>query len=259
MRGRGKFRIECMVSLRRWYMFTGCGTALVTPFRRDLSLDEADAAQAGPAADRRRHQFSGALRHHRRKPHADARGAPARGRDHARRSQGQSPGAGRRGRLQHPRSDRTGARTASAWARTASSPSRRTTTSPRRKASTSTTRPSPRAIRLPIIVYSVQGRTGVNVEPATLARLAEIENIVGVKEASGNIGQMANVLHECPRDFTVLSGDDAITLPLIALGGRGIISVVSNEIPGRDDAARAGLPARRFRSGARRFSASTCR
>jgi 4-hydroxy-tetrahydrodipicolinate synthase len=88
------------------------------------------------------------------------------------------------------------------------------------------------AIRLPIVVYSVQGRTGVNVEPATLARLAQIDNIVGVKEASGNIGQMANVLQEVPSEFTVLSGDDAITIPLMALGGRGIVSVVSNEIPG---------------------------
>ncbi len=61
----------------------------------------------------------------------------------------------------------------------------------------------------------------------------QIENIVGVKEASGNIAQMANVMHQVPADFTVLSGDDAITMPLIALGGRGIISVVSNEIPGR--------------------------
>jgi len=85
---------------------------------------------------------------------------------------------------------------------------------------------------LPIVVYSVQGRTGVNVEPATLARLAAIENIVAVKEASGNIGQMANVIHEVPAHFTVLSGDDAITIPLMALGGRGVISVVSNEIPG---------------------------
>jgi len=87
------------------------------------------------------------------------------------------------------------------------------------------------AIRLPIVVYSVQGRTGVNVEPATLARLAQIENIVGVKEASGNIGQMANVLQEVPPTFTVLSGDDAVTIPLMALGGRGVISVVSNQIP----------------------------
>ncbi len=87
------------------------------------------------------------------------------------------------------------------------------------------------AIRLPIVVYSVQGRTGVNVEPATLARLAAIETIVGVKEASGSIAQMANVLHEVPSHFTVLSGDDAITIPLMALGGRGVISVVSNQIP----------------------------
>ncbi|MGD0669820.1 MAG: 4-hydroxy-tetrahydrodipicolinate synthase [Bryobacteraceae bacterium] len=88
------------------------------------------------------------------------------------------------------------------------------------------------SIRLPIIVYSVQGRTGVNVEPATLARLAQIENIAGVKEASGSISQIVNVLHEVPPEFTVLSGDDAITIPLMALGGRGIISVVSNQIPG---------------------------
>ncbi len=87
------------------------------------------------------------------------------------------------------------------------------------------------AVKSPIVVYSVQGRTGVNVEPATLKRLAAIDNIVGVKEASGNIGQMANVIHQTPADFIVLSGDDSITIPLIALGGRGIISVASNEIP----------------------------
>jgi 4-hydroxy-tetrahydrodipicolinate synthase len=84
---------------------------------------------------------------------------------------------------------------------------------------------------LPIVVYSVQGRTGVNVEPATVRRLAAIENIVGIKEASGNISQMAAILNAVPGDFNVLSGDDAITLPLIALGGRGVISVVSNEVP----------------------------
>jgi 4-hydroxy-tetrahydrodipicolinate synthase len=88
------------------------------------------------------------------------------------------------------------------------------------------------AVPVPMVVYSVQGRTSVNVEPATLKRLAEIENIVGVKEASGNIGQMASVVHQVPDSFNVLSGDDSITIPLVALGGRGIISVVSNEIPG---------------------------
>ena len=85
---------------------------------------------------------------------------------------------------------------------------------------------------LPIIVYSVQPRTSVNVEPATLLRLAEIKNIVGVKEASGSISQMASLLARVPESFIVLSGDDAVALPLIALGGHGVISVVSNEIPG---------------------------
>ena len=87
------------------------------------------------------------------------------------------------------------------------------------------------AIHLPVIVYSVQSRTGVNVEPATLARLAAIDNIIGVKEASGNITQMAEVLQQVPEGFAVLSGDDAITIPLIALGGRGLISVASNQLP----------------------------
>jgi 4-hydroxy-tetrahydrodipicolinate synthase len=88
-----------------------------------------------------------------------------------------------------------------------------------------------RATRLPIVVYNVPGRTGTNVDPATLARLAEIETVVGVKEASGNISQMAAIFQTAPESFAVLSGDDAITLPLIALGGVGIISVVSNEVP----------------------------
>ena len=87
------------------------------------------------------------------------------------------------------------------------------------------------AVKLPIIVYSVQGRTGVNVEPETLLRLSAIENIVAVKEASGNINQMGAILNSLPADFLVLSGDDSLTLPLIALGGHGLISVASNEIP----------------------------
>jgi 4-hydroxy-tetrahydrodipicolinate synthase len=87
------------------------------------------------------------------------------------------------------------------------------------------------AVDKPIILYNVPGRTGANIEPGTLARLAEVPNIAGVKEASGNISQMAEVCHAVPETFTVLSGDDAVTLPLIALGGVGIISVASNEIP----------------------------
>jgi 4-hydroxy-tetrahydrodipicolinate synthase len=85
--------------------------------------------------------------------------------------------------------------------------------------------------RLPIVVYNVPGRTGVNVEAATLVRLAKIPNIVGVKEASGNVGQMCDIVNAVPSEFLVLSGDDALTLPLMAIGGRGIISVAGNEIP----------------------------
>ena len=87
------------------------------------------------------------------------------------------------------------------------------------------------AVKIPIVIYNVPGRTGVNVEPATLRRLAEIDNIVGVKEASGNIAQIANLCATLPPDFAVLSGDDAITLAVAALGGRGVISVASNVIP----------------------------
>jgi 4-hydroxy-tetrahydrodipicolinate synthase len=86
-------------------------------------------------------------------------------------------------------------------------------------------------VALPIVLYSVQGRTGINIEPATVARLAKIPNIVGIKEASGNVAQMAAILNAVPTDFIVLSGDDAITLPVISLGGHGVISVASNEIP----------------------------
>jgi len=83
----------------------------------------------------------------------------------------------------------------------------------------------------PIILYNVPSRTSANIEPATLARLAEIPNIVGVKEASGNMTQIAEAINAVPETFLVFSGDDAVTLPVIALGGVGIISVASNEIP----------------------------
>jgi 4-hydroxy-tetrahydrodipicolinate synthase len=80
-------------------------------------------------------------------------------------------------------------------------------------------------------LYNVPPRTNVNIDPPTLHRLSEIENIIGVKEASGNIAQITQVIQQVPEDFLVLSGDDALTLPLAAMGGRGIISVASNEIP----------------------------
>jgi 4-hydroxy-tetrahydrodipicolinate synthase len=84
---------------------------------------------------------------------------------------------------------------------------------------------------LPIIVYNVPGRTGVNIDVNTLVRLAAIPNVIGVKEASGNVTQVCEICKAVPSDFLVLSGDDALTLPIMAVGGRGVISVASNEIP----------------------------
>src|SRR5262249_53079812 len=92
--------------------------------------------------------------------------------------------------------------------------------------------PIARSTPLAIILYNSQGRTGVNIETRTLLRLADMPNIVGVKEASGNITQICEVVNSVHANFIVLSGDDAITLPLMSIGGRGIVSVVSNEIPG---------------------------
>jgi 4-hydroxy-tetrahydrodipicolinate synthase len=98
------------------------------------------------------------------------------------------------------------------------------------------------AVDKPILLYNVPGRTGTNIEPQTLARLAEVPHIAGVKEASGNITQIAEVCNAVPESFLVFSGDDAITLPVIALGGVGIISVASNEIPREmSEMARAAL------------------
>jgi 4-hydroxy-tetrahydrodipicolinate synthase len=86
-------------------------------------------------------------------------------------------------------------------------------------------------VGLPIVVYNVPGRTGCNVDVATLVRLSGISGVVGVKEASGNVSQMCDICRAVPADFIVLSGDDALTLPLMAIGGHGIISVASNEVP----------------------------
>ena len=87
------------------------------------------------------------------------------------------------------------------------------------------------ATPLPIVLYNVPGRTGCNIDAATLAKLATIPHVVGVKEASGNITQMVEICRAVPPDFIVLSGDDALTLPLMAIGGRGLISVASNAVP----------------------------
>ncbi len=87
------------------------------------------------------------------------------------------------------------------------------------------------AVDLPIVVYNVPGRTASNIEARTAIRLAELANVVAIKEASGNLGQIADILRDRPPHFTVLSGDDAFTLPVMALGGEGVVSVTSNATP----------------------------
>ncbi len=86
-------------------------------------------------------------------------------------------------------------------------------------------------VAVPVIVYNVPGRTGCNIDVATLVRLVDIPNIVGVKEASGNLVQICEICRAVPEDFLVLSGDDALTLPVMSVGGRGLVSVASNEVP----------------------------
>lgn len=87
------------------------------------------------------------------------------------------------------------------------------------------------SVNLPMLLYNIPSRTGVNLEPATVLRLAEIPNIIGVKESSGNLAQITELIAQAPHDFKVFSGDDGITLPVLALGGAGLVSVASNAIP----------------------------
>ena len=87
------------------------------------------------------------------------------------------------------------------------------------------------AVDIPIILYNIASRTGVNIEPETFVKLAGIKNIIGVKEASGSLEQMARIRNMCPKDFLLISGDDALTLPVMAIGGVGVISVVANIAP----------------------------
>jgi 4-hydroxy-tetrahydrodipicolinate synthase len=88
-----------------------------------------------------------------------------------------------------------------------------------------------KAVDIPIVVYNIPGRTGSNIEPETMARLAGIDNIIGVKEASGSMKQITDVIAMCPDDFVVVSGEDYLTFPLLCVGGKGVISVVSNAAP----------------------------
>jgi len=212
-------------------MFTGCGTALVTPFRKDLSLDEATMRRLVQRQIRAGIDFL--------VPCGTTGESPTLTRaEHLRvieitleEAKGKVPVVGGAGgyntaevielarELQHMGVD--GILSVTPYYNKAT-----------QEGLYQHYKAIAGAVPLPLIVYNVQGRTGVNVETATLKRLAEIDNIVGVKEASGNIGQMASVCHNMPERFDVLSGDDAVTIPLIALGGRGLISVASNEIPG---------------------------
>ncbi len=97
------------------------------------------------------------------------------------------------------------------------------------------------AVDIPIILYNIQGRTGVNIANETVEKLSRVPNIVGVKEASGNITQMSEVIRLCSSDFDVLSGDDQMTYPLMALGGKGVISVASNIVPDKMSAMVAHM------------------
>lgn len=86
-------------------------------------------------------------------------------------------------------------------------------------------------VDVPIIMYNVPGRTGINMLPSTAAKLSKIKNIIGIKEASGNITQISQIVRECVEEFDVLSGDDAMTFPILAVGGKGVISVAANIAP----------------------------
>ena len=210
-------------------MSTGCGTALVTPFRPDRSLDDLFYGLC-KASDRRGHQFSGALRYHRRKPHADPSRASSCRRDHRSGSCGRVPVLAGAGGYDTAKTIQLIAELKSIGVSGILSVTPYYN-KPTQDGLYQHFRSIAESTSLPIIVYSVQSRTAVNIEPATVARLSEIDNIVGIKEASGSISQMASILACVSELFLVLSGDDSVTLPLIALGGRGVISVVSNQIP----------------------------
>jgi 4-hydroxy-tetrahydrodipicolinate synthase len=96
------------------------------------------------------------------------------------------------------------------------------------------------SVDIPIILYNIASRTGVNIEPETFVKLAQVKNIIGVKEASGSLEQMSRIRKLCPKDFLLISGDDALTLPVMSIGGVGVISVVANVIP-RDVADMCAL------------------
>src|SRR3984885_12851419 len=215
---------------RRWKMFTGCGTALVTPFRKDYSLDEETMRRLV------RRQIDAGINF--LVPCGTTGESPTLTRkEHLRvveitleEAKGRVPvlaGAGGYNTAEVIEL----AKELKAMGADGNLSVTPYYNKPTQEGLYQHFKAIASQAKLPVIVYSVQSRTGVNVEPSTLRRLAEIDYIIGVKEASGNISQMASVVHQVPADFAVLCGDDAIAIPLIALGGRGVVSVVSNEIP----------------------------
>ena len=211
-------------------LFTGCGTALVTPFKRDGSLDEAGVTRLA------RRQIQGGI--HFLIPCGTTGEVPTLTAEEqvriveliAAEARGRVPVLAGAGGYNTHEVIESGRRMKAAGADGLLSVTPYYN-KPTQEGLYQHYKAIASAVRLPIVVYSVQGRTGVNVEPATLIRLTSIPQLVGVKEASGNMTQMAEICGSVPDDFIVLSGDDVLTLPLMAIGGRGIISVASNEIP----------------------------
>ena len=213
-------------------MFQGCGTALVTPFRRDLSLDEETLRRLV-----RRQMDAGV---HFLVPCGTTGENPTLTRaEHLRvieitveETGGRIPVVAGAGGGSDTRAVAALARDIEALEVNALLVVTPPYNKPTPEGLVAHYREIAAATRLPIVVYNVPGRTGTNVEPGTLARLAKIERVVAVKEASGNLSQIASIFVQVPESFAVLSGDDAVTLPVVALGGTGIISVVSNVVPG---------------------------
>jgi 4-hydroxy-tetrahydrodipicolinate synthase len=212
-------------------MFTGCGTALVTPFRKDLSLDEEALRRLA------RRQVEAGIDF--LVPCGTTGESPTLSKAELRRVVEITIEEGRRGKIRVV-AGAGGYNTAEVIERARDYEAMGADgilsvapyyNKPTQEGLYQHYKAIAEAISLPIILYNIPGRAGVNIEPATIRRLAEIDNIVGVKEASGNIAQMAVVLDIVPDDFVVLSGDDGITIPLMSLGGRGLVSVASNEIP----------------------------
>ena len=211
-------------------MFTGCGTALVTPFQNDFSLDESGLRRL------LRRQVNAGV--HFLVPCGTTGESPTLTHEERRRvveitleeAQGKVPvvaGAGgydtaevTRAAREYQRMGVDGILSVAPYYN-----------KPTQEGLYQHFRFIASAVSLPILLYNVPGRTGVNIEPATVKRLSAIDTIVGIKEASGNVSQVASIAALVPDDFVILSGDDALTLPLFALGGRGVISVASNEIP----------------------------